>query len=148
MDITNTYRQGTARGASSVGLVGLLYEQMVNDLRGAMRAIEQGNIELRTRQINHAILVLGYLQAALTEFSNRAVADQLDTFYTQIRVHLVRAQATASQDLLSRQITDLLYVREAWADLESRDLSAPLKSSSDPPLRAANSQPSRLNTEV
>jgi len=148
MDIINTYRQGTARGATSVSLVGLLYEQMVNDLRGAMQAIEEGNVELRTRQINHAILVLGHLQTVLNECANRAVADHLDAFYNQIRFSLMRAQATVSKDLLSRQITDLLCVRGAWADLERRETLVLPESSKNSVTGPADMTPLRLNTEV
>ena len=58
-NVPKAYREADVRGASAVRLVVLLYEQIVRDLTQAAQAIEQNDIELRTRCINHAILVSG-----------------------------------------------------------------------------------------
>jgi len=46
------------------------------------------------------------------------VAQNLDRFYDAVRANLCEAQFQASKELLARQITDLLTVREAWEQVE------------------------------
>ena len=112
------YRENDVRGATAVRLVVLLYEQLVQDLRHALQAIEQNDIELRTKRINHAILVIGHLQSPLDFANGGKVAQDLDHFYNVLRQNLVQVQFHPSQAGLSQQITDLLAVREAWTEVE------------------------------
>ena len=77
-NVPKAYREADVRGASAVRLVVLLYEQIVRDLNQAAQAVEQNDIELRTRCINHAILVVGYLQSPLDFGKGGKVAKDLD----------------------------------------------------------------------
>src|SRR5689334_18427773 len=65
MDARSSYREAAVRGATPVQLVILLYEQGIEDLRRAIIALEKNDIEARTREINHALMVIGQLQASL-----------------------------------------------------------------------------------
>jgi len=112
------YRENDVRGATAVRLVVLLYEQLVQDLRQALQAIQQNDIEARTKRINHAILVIGHLQSPLDFANGGKVARDLDHFYNVLRQNLVQVQFHPSQAGLSQQITDLLAVREAWTEVE------------------------------
>jgi len=113
------YRQTAIAGASPVRLVILLYEQMIQDLTRAVQAIERNQIERRTREINHALTVLGYLQSTLDMERGRDVARTLVRFYSSIRAGLFRAHAQASKQVLGDQIACLLQVREAWLQVEN-----------------------------
>jgi flagellar protein FliS len=117
------YRENDVRGATAVRLVVLLYEQLVQDLSQALHAIEQNDIELRTKRINHAILVIGHLQSPLDFANGGKVAQDLDHFYNVLRQNLVQVQVHPSQAGLSQQITDLLAVREAWTEVERAEKS-------------------------
>jgi flagellar protein FliS len=117
------YRENDVRGATAVRLVVLLYEQLVQDLSQALHAIEQNDIELRTKRINHAILVIGHLQSPLDFANGGKVAQDLDHFYNVLRQNLVQVQFHPSQAGLSQQITDLLAVREAWTEVERAEKS-------------------------
>jgi flagellar secretion chaperone FliS len=119
MNPRTAYREDTARGAHPVRLVVLLYEQIIEDLRQAVNAIAQNNIELRSNKINHAISVIGYLQSSLNKEAGGQVALNLEHFYDQLRGNLVIAQFRMSPAILSQQITDLLTLREAWSAVES-----------------------------
>jgi flagellar protein FliS len=118
------YREDTARGAHPVRLVVLLYEQMIEDLRQAVNAIEHHNVELRTNKINHAIFVIACLQSSLNKEAGGQVALNLERFYDQLRGNLAIAQFRVSRTILSQQITDLLSLREAWSKVESEVKSA------------------------
>jgi len=114
MNIQQSYREETVRGASPVELVVRLYEQTIEDLRQAAIAIEQNEIERRTKRIKHAILVIGHLQSALDFAKGGKVAQDLDNFYNAVRQSLGWVQFHPSKRGVARLITDLLAVREAW----------------------------------
>lgn len=116
-----TYREAAVRGASPVRLVILLYEQAIEDVRRALGACGRGDIEERTRGINHAILVIDHLQATLDKNQGGAVALNLERFYEQVRRALVEAQLKQSALLLEQQVAHLLMVRESWCELERRE---------------------------
>jgi flagellar protein FliS len=119
----SAYRENDVRGATAVRLVILLYEQLVQDLRQALQAIEQNDIEGRTKRINHAILVIGHLQSPLDFANGGKVAQDLDHFYNVLRQNLVQVQFHPSRAGISQQITDLLAVREAWTEVERAEQS-------------------------
>jgi flagellar protein FliS len=126
MDPRIAYRQADARGATSLRLVVLLYEQIIQDLRQASLAIDQNNIELRTNRINHALDVICLLQATLNLDRGGQVARNLVRFYDTIRANLCEAQFQASKEILARQVTDLLTVREAWEQVERLEGATPI----------------------
>jgi len=123
-DPRNAYRESAARGASAVGQVALLYEQMVEDLRKAVRAIEDNRIEDRTNAINHAMVVVGHLQGNLNFEVGGDVARNLERFYTMLRGKLVEAQFQASKEILNEQIIFLLDLHDAWIEVD-RAISTP-----------------------
>lgn len=116
-----SYREAAVAGANPVRLVILLYEQAIENLRRALAAHARGDVEGRTREINHAILVIGHLQATLDKNQGGKVAENLAQFYEQLRASLVEAQCKQSASVIEQQISHLLQVHEAWCAVE-RDL--------------------------
>lgn len=112
------YRENDVRGATSVRLVVLLYEQLIQDLSQAARAIEENDIELRTRMINHAILVIAHLQSPLNFEKGGKVAENLDHFYNVLRHNLLAVQFHPTQQGIRQQITDVQALREAWIEVD------------------------------
>lgn len=134
MDARSSYREAAVRGASPVRLVICLYEQAIEDLRQAVLALEKGEIELRTRKINHAITVIGQLQGSLDMERGGEVARNLERFYNLIRTGLLDAQLKQSARILEEQISQLVLLYEAWLEVErstsvatqqSQDISQP-----------------------
>jgi flagellar secretion chaperone FliS len=118
MDAKLSYREAAVTGASPVRLVICLYEQVIEDLRHAAAALEKRQIELRTRKINHAIMVLGQLQGSLDMERGADVARNLEKFYNMVRLGLVEAQAKQSAGILEQQIAQLEMVCDAWLEVE------------------------------
>jgi flagellar protein FliS len=152
MDARLSYREAAVEGASPVRLVALLYEQAIEDLKRAGAAINRGDIEARTRAINHALVVIGYLQTSLDKDRGGRVAANLERFYNQLRVSLVEAQFTQSPATLEPQISHLIEVHSAWCEVE-RANAAPAAASnlgqsglaqSD---RAQSGEPERASVE-
>lgn len=105
-------------------LVVCLYEQAIIDLRRAIMAFENGAVETRTREINHALLVLAHLQGSIDADRGGEVARNLQRFYNLVRAGLVEAQVKQSRLILEQQISQLTLVHEAWQQLE-RDTATP-----------------------
>jgi flagellar secretion chaperone FliS len=118
MDARNLYRESLVRGASPVRQVILLYEQMVQDLRCAVMAIDDNRIEDRTNAINHAIVIIGHLQNKLNHKAGGEIARNLEHFYDLSRRKLIEAQCTVSKEILHEQITLLLNLRDAWTAVD------------------------------
>jgi flagellar secretion chaperone FliS len=139
------YREAAVRGASPVQLVIRLYEQIVEDLRHAIKAIEQNEVELRTGKINHAILVLAHLQSQLDLQAGGEAARHLSTFYDAVRSGLVRAQFRGSKTMLAQQITDIMEVRSAWLQVERQNTRLPLDAPTTAGPMAADGDLARAN---
>jgi flagellar protein FliS len=101
-----------------VRLVVCLYEQAISDLRRAAMAMEKGDIEVRTRDINHALLVIGQLQGTLDMEAGGEVARNLQRFYNVLRAGLIEAQGKQSKEMIEQQIAILAAVHEAWQQVE------------------------------
>jgi len=118
MNAILSYRETAVAGATPVRLVVLLYEQAIEDLRRAVAAQEKKDIESRTREINHAILVIGHLQATLDKERGGNVSDDLERFYQHVLAGLLDAQARQSAAGLEKQISHLMEIRDAWCEVE------------------------------
>lgn len=112
------YNEVAVRGATPVGLVVLLYEQAIQDLQRAIAAIRDNNVEQRTREMNHALMVIGHLQGTLDLKNGGQIAANLHEFYERFKKNIMTAQAQVSPDIIRKQITDLLELREAWVEVD------------------------------
>lgn len=122
-DARTVYREIAGRGASPVRMVAILYEQMVEDLRRAIQAIDENRIEARTNAINHAILILGHLQNKLNHAIGGEVARRLEQYYNVTRQKLLEAQFAVSKEILEQQIFFLLELYDAWRQVEQAEAS-------------------------
>jgi len=141
MDAKSFYRETAVRGANPVRLVICLYEQAIEDLRRAVIALEKGDIEARTRSINHALTVLAQLQGSLDMERGGEVAKNLHHFYNTVRSGLIEAQVKQSARILEEQVSQLATVHEAWLVVE-RATENPMPASAGP-VQAGPSIPSR-----
>jgi flagellar protein FliS len=119
MNATSAYRQDLGRTANPVRLVVLLYEQVIRDLQEAAAAIANGNIESRTKHLNHALQVLCELNGSL-DMDQGEVAQNLARFYELVRFGLLQVQLHPDRAALEKHIANLLSLREAWVEVERR----------------------------
>lgn len=118
MNIQQSYREASVRGANPVQLVVRLYEQLIEDMRRVAIAIEENDIRVRTERVRHAILVIGHLQSALDFVQGGKVAKDLDNLYNDLRQRVVVLQFQPTKRGAVQLITDLLALREAWIEVE------------------------------
>lgn len=118
MNPTSAYRRAAGQSATAVGRVVLLYEQLITDLRRALAALDKNDIEHRTREIDHALTVVGQLQGTLNMEKGGEVARNLQRFYDYLCANLLQAQMQGSKQILQRQIANLVTLREAWKEVD------------------------------
>ena len=131
------YRRTAVQGASGFGLLIALYDTLVGNLRRAANAERKNDVRARCQELNHALLVIGYLEDWIDRENGGELARKLVAFYANLRVKLIEAQATRSAELLEQEMAVILSIRGTWQDLELRASSA----LEDPPSSQAQSYP-------
>jgi flagellar protein FliS len=118
------YRRTAVEGASGFGLLIALYDTLVGNLRRAIDAQRGNDIQKRCHELNHALLVIGYLEDWIDRESGGELAQKLVAFYCNLRAKLVEAQARNSAEILEKEMAVILAIRGTWQDLELRASSA------------------------
>jgi flagellar protein FliS len=117
-----TYRRSSIAGATSIGLMIVLFDTLVGDLRRAANALRKDDIETRCRELNHAALVLGQLESWVDLKNGGESAETLSRFYAYLRAKMMEASINKSAAVLDTQIDMILHVRSAWQQLDTSPL--------------------------
>jgi len=129
------YAAESAAGVSPVGLVIRLYENIAAGLGRAIIAVRDGDIEKRTNQLQHVLLLIAHLENALDFEKGGDPARWLRKFYTMARARILEAQLKQSGKILEELMANFLSIREAWEEVDKQSQSAMASSSpagSDP----------------
>lgn len=119
-----TYQRVAVQNASAISLNILLYDRLVVDIRSAITAMQNGDVEKRSAAINHGYLILGQLRCNLNMEEGGETAKSLETFYNYIHGKLLEAQVKKSPQMLLDQIELILQVRSAWYQVELQSAGA------------------------
>ena len=113
------YRKTAVEGASGFGLLIALYDTLAGNIRRAAEAQRTSDIERRSREVKHAVTVIGYLESCLRRGVEGDLTQQLRAFYSTLRRKLLQAQVKQSAEMLEQQMAAVLKIRGAWqaADL-------------------------------
>lgn len=118
------YRKTAIGGASGFGLLVALYDTLAGNLRRAADAERKNDLASRTLELNHALLVVAYLEDYVSRGSGGELSDYLVAFYRSLRRKMIEAQAKRSAEMLEQQMKQVLKIREFWQGLELRGESA------------------------
>ena len=124
--------------ASAAGLVMILFDLLVNDLKNAIAAMEAQDIEKRTAELKHGFLVLQQLQGSVDMENGGEAAKHFCGFYSAIRCKMLEAQIKKSPDILRRQIELLMDVRQAWQQVSTPKPISPSAGSAGSTTSAAS----------
>jgi flagellar protein FliS len=113
-DPVRIYRESAVRGASPVGLIVILYEEIIRSLRRAQRALRAGQIEERTNALTHAINVIGHLRGVLNFEKGGRVAQDLAVFYDMMQAQILSANIAPTDAGLETLATAFATVKETW----------------------------------
>jgi len=114
------YRQTAAQGASGFGLLIALYDTLAGNLRRAAQAQRENDIERRCQEVNHALMVLAYLEDCLRRGPGGSLAQQLLAFYSSVRRKIMDAQVKQSAGSFEREMEAVVKIREHWQKVEMR----------------------------
>ncbi len=121
-DPVRIYRESAVRGASPVGLIVILYEEIIRSLRRAQRAMHAGQVEERTNALTHAINVIGHLRGVLNFEKGGRVASQLAVFYDLMQAQILAANIAPADAAFETLIAAFTTVKETWQTVD-RDVS-------------------------
>jgi flagellar secretion chaperone FliS len=119
-DPTLNYQQGSACGASPIGQIVALYDTILRDFGRALVALQAGDIEARVFELNHAIVVIGYLQYILDHEHGGEPAKRFEQFYNVTRGLTVQANCKATPEPVEELIELFSGVRQAWYQAEQK----------------------------
>ena len=133
-DANFAYRETDAMTTDPVGLVVVLYDMLLKDLREALAALVASDIERRAAAIRHSMLILQQLQGTLDMDRGGVVAQNLERFYNFTRAKLLEGQIKASSEIFEQQITFVDSIREAWRIVRAEQLADNSAPSADEPV--------------
>lgn len=145
------YRRGGLHNASPVGIVLMLYDQLIKDLRKAGAAMRENRAEACAAELKHGLLVIQQLEGSLKRDTGEEFVTWLVRFYSLLRSNIIDAQVKRSPEQLDEQIVLILDVRSAWQEVELRNQSAshfsiaPSSHSTASPRGAGNQEDIRTN---
>lgn len=139
------YRRAALHNASPVGVVLMLYDQLVKDLRKAGIAMRENRIEACAAELKHGLLIIQQLEGSLKRDTGEEFVTWLVRFYSMLRTNIIDAQVKRLPEQLDAQITLILEVRSAWQEVELRNRSvAPF---GNPSSSLPNTSPSGTGNE-
>ena len=144
------YLRAAVQNASPVGLVILLLDQLINDLKRAIAAMEGRDVEARSAELKHGFLVLAQLEGSLDMENGGQAAINFSRFYSSVRAAMMKAHIKIDPSILVCQIGLLLNVRQAWQQVDKSNLpsaagTAAAGATAQPP--AAAEEPSVVSTD-
>ena len=104
--------------ASPHQLVTMLFDGLRTALRGAERAVVQGEARLRIRAVTKALAILDALEASLDFGAGGSVARVLAQLYGELRALVVAGNAEARPELLSAAAVRVTTLCRAWAAVD------------------------------
>ncbi len=120
-----SYWESAIQGASSIGLMIVLFDTLAGDFRRAAAALRKNDIETRCRELSRAALVIGQLESWVDVEKGGESAQVLSRFYAYLRAKMMEAGVSKSAKVLDAQIDMILHVRSAWQKLDAAPPGAP-----------------------
>ena len=121
MNTATLYRQNAVRGATPVGLVVILYEEVLRSLQKALNAMERGNIEERSLELTHVLGVIGYLQSVLDFEKGQDVARKFSAVYNAARERVLQASIEPDAAAVRQLMDEFSALAETWREVDRQE---------------------------
>lgn len=118
---TRRYQHNQINSASPMQLVILLYEGTLAQISGAIRAIQNGDIEARTNHINRACSMIAELEGGLDMQKGGEIAGSLHRLYAYITRRLCEANWQNSIAMLEETQRLLSPLWSAWQQVADQN---------------------------
>lgn len=129
MNPAAAYKRRAIESASPIGLVVLLYQAAVVDLRRALAAMENDpdaprQIEVRTQACNRVLAIVGELKGVLNYDSGGEVARNFSRFYQLAERLIVQASFQRDPEPVREMLQQFVILLNAWREVEARPMAA------------------------
>lgn len=111
---TDQYRQTQVTTVDKGRLIVLLYEGAIKFLREAVAAQSEGNIPVKSNNINRALDIIGELSQSLNMQDGGDIAVNLKRIYQFWTDHLLKAKVARDSTALEDVIEMMSSLIEAW----------------------------------
>ena len=111
------YRTNQSIGTAPVKTVALLYDQVIDNLKVVIRAIDDMDIMLRYQSNKKAYDIIVQLCSALDHEQGGEIAQNLEHLYTTAMMHLMRVDLYNDRSAALEVIELLQPLRDAWHQL-------------------------------
>ncbi len=118
------YAKTQVQTASSVQVVVLLYDGMIQSLKLAQEGILLNNLQDKAKFLDRALAVVNELSASLDMEQGGSVATDLRRLYEYVQYELTQANLQHDSRRLDSPIRCLGVVREAWVELAQQGTMA------------------------
>ena len=108
-------------GASSHGLVTLLFEELSGSLKSAEFYIEHGDAANMRKSLSKASRILAGLQGSLDFEKGGEIATNLAELYRFCIKELVKANTAEDKETISSVIALIAPIQKAWSDMPQND---------------------------
>ncbi len=120
-----TYQESVVHGCSAAEVFIQCYDEIIRLLHSAARAIEKGDIENKTRDLNRVLAFIVHLQGALNSAQGDEVGQWLNHFYGLVRKQVFEASVQLRPDLLRQAAGYFADVRKMWEGARATDSGNP-----------------------
>jgi len=127
-----SYRQAAVQSGTGFSFLIAMYDTLARDLQRAANAEQSNDLEMRSRKLSHAFMVLAHLEECLNRGAGGELADTLRAFYASVRQEVTEAQFTRSASILEDQSTRILKLREEWQRLDLRETDEMMSATQQP----------------
>lgn len=129
MNPAAAYQRRAIEGASPIGLIVLLYQAAVVELRRALAAMETDaetprQIEVRTQALNRVLALVGELKGVLDYNRGGEVARNFARFYQLAERLVVQAGFQRDPAPLRELLEQFVAILRAWREVEARPPAA------------------------
>lgn len=143
-DPLKSYREYTVQSSSTADIFIHCYDEVIRLLHSAARAMEAGDIETKTRDLNRVFTFIVHLQGALDFGQGGKVVQLLDQFYTLARNQAFEASAHLRPDLLQQVAGYFADVRKMWEETRAMGSGNPAVNTALSPQDASSHLPKKV----
>jgi flagellar protein FliS len=126
MHQSEIYKQVAVQTSSPTGLVVMLYEGAIRNLREAADAIRKKDLVRKRQTIDRAVAILQHLQSTLDRERGEAIAADLDQLYTYIISRVLQGSTQLEVEPLEEAAKLLGVLLSGWEQLPQQSVPSVL----------------------
>jgi flagellar protein FliS len=119
MNWKSAYLETRILSASPLGLVNILYEHAILEVREARRHLADGDVAARSRSVSKAIAIVGELRGSLDRDAGGEIAANLARLYQYMLGRLTAGNVQQSDAPLAEVGRLLESLGDAWREIDT-----------------------------